>query len=101
MSATQYDLATKHKSEKDALQTRKNLLVSFCVHWKEYSQLELNKVANADTKEIENHLHLENLQLCQIYAKMAANLEQEQNVMNMRHRIQELELTQSESMTDS
>jgi len=63
MSPTQHNLATKHTSEKDALQTRKNLLDSFCEHWKTYSQMELYKVANADTKHIENQIHLENTQL--------------------------------------
>jgi len=63
MSPTQHNLAKKHTSEKNALQTRKNLLVSFCEHWKTYSQMELYKVANADTKHIENQIHLENTQL--------------------------------------
>jgi Ni,Fe-hydrogenase I large subunit len=102
MSATLHDLATKHTSQKDALQTRKNLLFSFCEHWKEYSQTELCKVANADTKHIENQIHMENSQLREIYGKMANKLEQEENIMQMRHRIEELEMTQSiETMTDT
>jgi len=102
MSPTQHNLATKHTSEKDALQTRKNLLVSFCEHWKTYSQMELYKVANADTKHIENQIHLENTQLREICGKMVSKLEQEEHVMKMRHRIEELELTQSiETLTDA
>jgi len=102
MSATQYDLATKHTSEKDALQTRKNLLVSFCMSWKKHSQLELYKVANANTNHIEHQIHLENSQLSHFYSKMAHNLEQEEKVMQMKHRIEELELTQTiETMTDT
>ena len=102
MSPTQHNLATKHTSERDALQLRKNMLVSFCEHWKTYSQRELYKVANADTKHIEHQIHLENTQLRKIYGKMASTLEQEEHVMKMRHRIEELELTQSiENMTDA
>jgi len=102
MSTTLHDLATKHTSEKDALQLRKNLLVSFCEHWKTYSQTELYKLANADTKHIEHQIHLENTQLRKIYGIMASTLEQEEHVIKMRHRIEELESTQSiETMTDS
>jgi hypothetical protein len=102
MSVTTRDLKTSHILDKAIMETRKNFLVSFCTQWKQHTQSELCKIPNITPVQIEHQCALENAYLHDFYLRMVNALSQEDEVMQMRHRIEDLEFKQNlETMTDS
>jgi hypothetical protein len=71
------------------------------MHWKEHLQAELSKIPNINPEQIETQSMLENAHLHRFYSKTIYIISQEESVMEMRHRIEELESRQNtETMTD-